>query len=270
MIVSDYGETIVHTNSEINPLNIDAIREYQKKGGVFALATGREWPSIKQKISRPSFDAVEDFPIICCYGAIVITSRTEKVLFSQPLDNDLVVKILSILDRYQYSYSVVTCDNTYVKSSIDLSNYPWKKYGNQIVVNDLDEVIEIINMKHLNVYKIDVYQVENVGKLNNLLNEDGLSNLKYFANSSGLVEYVDTKAGKGSSFSLLVDYYSLHLNEVVVLGDAPNDIELFSNAKNKLAVNNAIESLKEVSSSIIDNTDYLGLYRIIRQILDVL
>lgn len=67
----------------------------------------------------------------------------------------------------------------------------------------------------------------------------------------------DAGATKGNALRYLVDHWELHDRELVVFGDAENDIEMFQTADRAIAVANAEDPLKPHASSIIapSNTD---------------
>ena len=268
MLVADFGETLVHTNSDVEPQNIDAICTYQNAGGIFALTTGREWPSIKRKIFSQSFQNIQDLPVICCYGSIIAYCKTSRVLFSQPINRKLVIDIINVLENNQMIYAVVSMDFTITKLTTDLSTLIWKQYGNQIKVQSLEDIIQFIEVENLEIFKIDVYHVDDVNLLRGVMGEKYFTQLKYYLNDRGFVEFVNSKAGKGQALHYLANYFSLPLSDVVVLGDALNDLEMFEVAENKVAVSNGIESLKNMSSLVIDNHDYLGVSRLINHILE--
>lgn len=123
LVISDYGETLVHTNEDINPINIDAIKEYQIKGGIFSIATGREWPSIRRKLNKRDLVNLDDMIITCYYGALIISSKNEKVLCDFPLDLKLTIELINFMSEKNISYSIVIKDKTLVKKEVNLKNY---------------------------------------------------------------------------------------------------------------------------------------------------
>lgn len=86
LIISDYGETIVHSGDKIGIENVEAIRKYQQCGGVFSLATGREWQSIKRKILKSKLISIKEILISCCYGSIILTSVSEQIIFEAAIN----------------------------------------------------------------------------------------------------------------------------------------------------------------------------------------
>lgn len=94
-----------------------------------------------------------------------------------------------------------------------------------------------------------------------------INKLKQYINKSGFSEFVSIHAGKESVFVFLKDYYKLNDDEIIVVGDAANDLGLFKNAVNRVAVSNATEELLEISTYIVNNEDYLGISRLLKKII---
>ena len=70
------------------------------------------------------------------------------------------------------------------------------------------------------------------------------------------------------AYNFIRDYYELKDKEVIVVGDAPNDLGLFKYALNRVAVSNAIGVLLDQSTYIVDNEGYIGISRLISKILN--
>ncbi|WP_264229680.1 HAD family hydrolase [Acholeplasma laidlawii] len=82
-------------------------------------------------------------------------------------------------------------------------------------------------------------------------------------NNKGFIEIISSNAGKEKAYQTLKTYYGLTDNQIVVVGDAINDLSLFHQAQIKVAVSNAIEEILRASTLIIENEDYLGIARLI-------
>lgn len=267
LIISDYGETIVKTGNNVDPKNIDAINNYQKLGGIFSIATGREWPSINNKLNKEGVAHLDNMPIICCYGAIVIESKTKKIISDIRIREGIVVKAIEFLSEMQIPYGVVTRDKTLIKSDIDVSSYRWKQYGNLQLFNNDDEIIYYIKKHLISIYKIDIYSNKSIDVFLNFLDINFKNKLKYYPSKNNFSEFVSYGAGKDFAYNYLKKHFSLIDNEIIVVGDALNDMGLFRHSVNKVAVSNAIEELIQESTYIVDNNNYLGISRLIEKVV---
>ena len=267
LIISDYGETIVHTGEDIHNENIKAIKDYQNKCGLFSIATGREWPSIKRKLNKNVIITLASMPIICCYGSLIVISKEERVIFDKSINLDIIIDLVHFFSTNNIPYSLVTMHKTLLRIIFDVSLYVWKKFYNQVKFNSYEEFL--IFLKSL-IYWDKSFIINNLDlliKLNNYLNKKYSVNFKQYTNKLGFAEFVSAEGGKESAYIFLKEYYGLEHEEIIVVGDANNDLGLFKNAVNRVAVSNAIEELIATSTYIIDNKDYLGIYRLINKVL---
>ena len=269
LVISDYGETLVHTGEDINQINIDAIKEYQLNGGVFSIATGREWPSIRRKLNKRDLINLNEMIITCCYGALIISSKKEEVLFDFSLDSRFIIRLISFMSENDVKYSIVTKDKTLVKKEIDLNNYVWKQYDNQMVFNDDVSLIDYLIKNEDKVYKIDIYSINHYSLINDYIVHTFPNKIRTYTNNAlGFFELVSVDAGKESAYKFIKKYLNLNDEEIIVVGDATNDLGLYKNATNRIAVSNAIKDLLEKSTYIVENSDYCGISRLIKNILN--
>lgn len=268
LIISDYGETLVHSGDKVSTQNVEAIRMFQQHGGLFSIATGREWQSIKRKIQKSDLSSLQEILITCCYGSMIISSISEKVIFDAPLNLDLVKDLENFLLKNKIEYSLVTKDKTLIEKSIDISEYKWKKPKDILLFDNLEDLIQHVSKNNERIYKIDIYSLSMSEKVAKYINDKYIEIFKYYINKQGFMEIVSSDAGKEKAYNFIRDYYELKDKEVIVVGDAPNDLGLFKYALNRVAVSNAIGVLLDQSTYIVDNEGYIGISRLISKILN--
>ena len=268
LIISDYGETLVHSGDKVNIQNVEAIRNFQQHGGLFSIATGREWQSIRRKIQKSELNSLKEMLITCCYGSLIISSTSEQVIFDTPLKIEDVKDMINFFSNNQISFSIVTKDKTLIESSVDISEYKWKKSNDLVWFDDAKEIIRHITNNNEKIYKIDIYSLDKSMKVAGYINERYIEIFKYYINKQGLMEIVSSNAGKEKAYTFIKNYYALNDVEIIVVGDAPNDLGLFKYALNRVAVSNAIGVLLDQSTYIVDNEGYIGISRLISKILN--
>lgn len=266
LILSDYGETLVHTGEDIHFKNKEAIHKYTSDGGTFVIATGREWPSIKRKMIKEDL-MDSNILIVCMYGALIISSKSEIILSKHIINNEVVIKIIKFLNG-NYHYSIVTKDQTLILSGTDVSRLVWKQYNNQMRFNDEQELIEYISSKSPDIYKIDIYELYDSYDVMQTIKKNYLGNFNYFINKDlKYLELVSEDSSKELAYLYLKAHFNLLEDEIIVIGDALNDLGMFKKAKNRVAVSNAIKEIIDESTMVIDNHDYCGIYRLIDKLM---
>lgn len=267
MIVSDYGETLVHTGESIEIQNVEAICKYQKSGGIFCIATGREWSSIARKIDKYDLCRLEEIPVICCYGATIVLSKSEKVLFEETIDVKLLRQIVRYMDTTGISYSVSSLNKTFSVSCFSDTVLSWKKHSEQFVFENSTQLLMYLAENDISILKIEVYDTKNMKNTIDFIELKMKNCLKCFPSKDGFLEAISANADKGKAVQFLSNYYNISLEELVVVGDALNDMEMFDAVINKFAVSNAINAILDASNRIIDNSDYLGISRLVEDVI---
>lgn len=64
---------------------------------------------------------------------------------------------------------------------------------------------------------------------------------------------------KGDGITFLLNYLSIDKNNSYAFGDGDNDLSLFKSAGNKLAMDNAVDTLKQQANFITKDFNNLGL-----------
>lgn len=143
-----------------------------------------------------------------------------------------------------------------------------EKNEDLLLFNDLNKILEYVENHDEKLYKIDIYSADKVNLIIENINFKYSSMLKYYVNNQGFMEIVSSHAGKNTAYIKIKEYYELNDDDIIVVGDALNDLELFRNAKNKVAVSNAINKVLNKSTHIIDNSNYNGISKLIGLIMD--
>ena len=122
LLVSDYDGTY---NSDIGFPSIattnKCIEEFRRDGNLFAIATARNYNSLKREIDR--YNIPYDY-LICSNGCSIF-DKDDKIIYSDPISIESCQKALSIL----YKYDII------------FKRYLLDVYGNE--TTNLDEVCEI-------------------------------------------------------------------------------------------------------------------------------
>ena len=69
---------------------------------------------------------------------------------------------------------------------------------------------------------------------------------------------------KGSAIAYLLDYYNIDKKCSYAFGDGANDVYMFRNVDNKIAMGNAIEALKQEATYVTDDYDKEGIKKALK------
>ncbi len=83
VIVTDLDGTFFGQNGALVQRNLDAIARFQKEGGLFTIATGRNYVMVSQLI--PTVAQLVNAPVIACNGAVLYDVQKDKLLHKKTM-----------------------------------------------------------------------------------------------------------------------------------------------------------------------------------------
>ena len=231
-------------NNGINEDDVKAIKEIEKEGVIFHVATGRvfkqAYKMINEKIKLNGY-------FICENGSFIF-DKDKNLIFKEPLDDYLVRKIINTFDSNSSHIYLKYDGNVVLSGGADIFNY----YSNDYV---LDEEL----------FKKDSFDnlVGNVGILSD--NIDELKRLEYYYKDkfgevcdvylSGpyTLNIVPNHVSKRHAIEYICKKYNVSLEEIATMGDSPNDICMLNNIKHSFAMNKGDNNVKKSASYTVDS-----------------
>ena len=241
LIVSDFDGTMA-VMGVMSKETIDAIKEYEKKGGKFVVCTGRTPSSIKEKLGNTGFSAIAGTH----QGSLIMNLQTGEVLSNGGLDYLTASEIVKEVRKDAPVVAYVGDDLIY-EVSCRYSDV-FKGICPEFQVDDLTEELK---RRKQPVNRVIVSTIpERVPELMEKYAKmfEGMA----IANSGApyIVELVSPKFTKKQAVEFMAKYYNIPLSEVLTVGDSTNDIPLLQGEWHGVAVGNAFNELKAVADEI--------------------
>ena len=253
LIVSDIDGTLVTNDNQLNPQTVEIIKLIKKKKIFFSLASQRVHSSI-----YPIAKELEiKIPYISLNGSLVQDNEGKVILNKSVIDKKYVEKAVKLAEKYYVKIAlcyndeiIYTDDNSVLKDFMTRLGTTYtlvKSYDKY-----LDNVLEIIMcgndkkiMKHVQ------------GKMR--LPFGFYLKVKYHRSQSfqGVynVEIIRKGVNKKTGMRLLTNYLKIKKEEVLVFGDWFNDRDLFQFGGTNIALENAVDELKEMADYITDKSN---------------
>ncbi len=226
LIATDLDGTLVSEGS-ISKENADAIRYFQKEGGLFTFATGRYASHIKENFA----DDIK--PSIC------VMTLNGNILYDMAENKKLRV---SKMDK---------------ENTKDILNYATDRFGdkiNWINICDEDESYEYKGIVERDTCKcvFVLYDEESAIELRDNLRKN-YSHLYNVERSwpTG-VEIYNKNSGKGEAVKYILENIVKNIETVICVGDYENDVSMLKMADIGFAVQNATEEAKAAADCITD------------------
>lgn len=249
LLCTDLDGTLLTDDKQISTENKNAIAYFMSQGGLFTFATGRIPQGIRHIVSQ----VMPNVPIVCCNGAGIYDLKTNKMLWSQYLDQE-AVRVVEFIDR------------SFPFSGIEIVN---REHLYFCKMNDI--VLEHKRLEQLPDFHADYHDVEmpwtkvlfmqNEEQLpfvkNALLSSPFADRYEFVQSSPYYYELLPKDATKGMALKRLAQMLRIPVHNVIAAGDNENDISLLKMAGTGIAVANAMQEVKNIADFItVDNNSH--------------
>lgn len=242
LIVTDVDDTVVKEGSRnLNPEYFEVIREFRKKGVLFAVASGRQKPSI-----RKTFAPVEDQLIFLADNGTDITAKDfiTSMKFNDEDYRQLAADIKALDDEYE----IMACKPGY--SFIERKNENYYKrmtesYGYYAEI--VEDVSELNDVCKVSLFCKNGIAPEVEKKMKALWSDK----IDVCLAGELFLDFMAKGCNKGKALSIIQEHYNIKPEETVAFGNADNDVSMIQNAGHSYAVANASDNLKNAAKEII-------------------
>ena len=281
LIVSDMDGTLLAHDSSISKGNIEAIRYAQSKGVQFAIATGRDYSSLKGILEAHDLKCFS----ILGNGAQFCNENGE-ILSSAYFPKKCFKQVLQIFDELKIHYMIFTANGFYSTAEpnvvrdafIDRCVVQFKRKREDYLddgcnqdmacmklkkIGDLDDFIN----SSIDIIKVEAFNndVSLIEKAKEKLQE--IEGIAYLSSFDDNIEVTDKAAQKGLILENVIEELGYSKDEVMVLGDGLNDITLFERFKYSFAPGNANETIKAMAYQVVGACEEDGVSQAIYMML---
>ena len=281
LIVSDMDGTLLAHDSSISKGNIEAIRYAQSKGVQFAIATGRDYSSLKGILEAHDLKCFS----ILGNGAQFCNENGE-ILSSAYFPKKCFKQVLQIFDELKIHYMIFTANGFYSTAEpnvvrdafIDRCVVQFERKREDYLddgcnqdmacmklkkIGDLDDFIN----SSIDIIKVEAFNndVSLIEKAKEKLQE--IEGIAYLSSFDDNIEVTDKAAQKGLILENVIEELGYSKDEVMVLGDGLNDITLFERFKYSFAPGNANETIKAMAYQVVGACEEDGVSQAIYMML---
>ncbi len=247
LFLSDFDGTLVRADGTISQKNIEAISSYRRKGGVFAIVTGRMLCSILPRLKELGLTE----GLVAAYqGAVLAEIRTGGILFSEGFTPEAAAFAAEELERRGEHLQIYLDDALYCnRDDLFLQIYE-KNCGvkGEVVSEPLSA---LIRRRGRPVTKLLVMLPAE--RRNALLEElKGCLGRGYTVTASNpyMVEILPAGVSKARAVKELAARFGVPVEKTAAIGDQLNDLPMIEAAGGKFAVANAEEQLKAAATVV--------------------
>ena len=262
LIALDMDGTLLNKKKKIPLLTKIYLRKLAKEGHIIVLASGRPSRALKPYYN----DLRLNSPLICYNGAYLFDPNDKKFkthVYSFPKD-----EVKSIIDSFKPYIENVMCE-TDTDIFIDKKDPYLQTFfyyeGMNIHEGEIKNILNEDPMTCIARVKDGVSKEEREKMLHQFDKYDDLS-LRYWSGSP-YFELFYKSATKGACVKAIAEYYDIPKKDIIVFGDADNDLEMLKVAGYGVAMLNGKESFKAKADIIsLKTNEKDGIYHTLKAI----
>lgn len=265
-IVLDIDGTLTNDKKEITPMTKEALLKAQAMGIKLILASGRPTKGLRKLAHELEMDQNNGY-FVSYNGAIGLDCQTDEILFNQSLSIEEAKKILDHLKHFDRVRPMIDKDDyMYVTNVFDgwitLDNKPFNvmeyesRGGNYKLceVDDLSEFVDFRLNKILTFADPD-YLLENYQKIKEPFKDE----FSCMFTSPFYFEFTAKGIDKAKALDAILRPIHIKPEEVIAFGDGQNDISILTYSGHGIAMENAVDELKEIADEITLSNENDGI-----------
>lgn len=282
LVACDLDGTLFNSSLDISSENIKAIRDAQKNGIEFIIATGRAPEQSRQEIRKYGIQT----GFININGALVYDAH-DQLRVKHPLSQTKALQIATILKRHQLYYELVTADTIYsedisqritnfARSLMALNNNLSFKQavataaGSNVMLSMkfVPNLQKLLLQQKLEVMKIISFNAHGPEAFIQAKKEiQALRGLAITSSSATNIEINDLQAQKGPALIAYGKTKNIPAEEIAAIGDNLNDASMIKAAGTGVAMANAVSEIKQMAQIITKTNDDNGVAHVLRKFI---
>lgn len=282
LVACDLDGTLFNSSLDISSENIKAIRDAQKNGIEFIIATGRAPEQSRQEIRKYGIQT----GFININGALVYDAH-DQLRVKHPLSQTKALQIATILKRHQLYYELVTADTIYsedisqritnfARSLMALNNNLSFKQavataaGSNVMLSMkfVPNLQKLLLQQKLEVMKIISFNAHGPEAFIQAKKEiQALRGLAITSSSATNIEINDLQAQKGPALIAYGKTKNIPAKEIAAIGDNLNDASMIKAAGTGVAMANAVSEIKQMAQIITKTNDENGVAHVLRKFI---
>ncbi|MGT2935228.1 Cof-type HAD-IIB family hydrolase [Streptococcus castoreus] len=263
LIAIDLDGTLLNSQKQIPKENIAAIKEAIAAGIKIVLCTGRPWSGTKPYFDQLELKA-EEF-LILNNGCSIYSSPDWELLHAKSLTDKDIQHLENLSCAFPKVYLALTGERDYfvleetvpaiVQADGDLVFTKVKAVTSQEIANSKQVIFQAMYLGEKSV--LDPFETAVRDQLS--------QSYSVVRSQDNILEIMPKGVTKASALKELVSELKLQPDQVMAIGDAPNDLEMLTYAGLGVAMGNAQKAIRQVADSISLSNDLAGVAYAIRQ-----
>lgn len=267
LIVTDMDGTVLGKDHQVTEENKIALKEAEKRGIKVVFATGRFHDSAKGHVNF--LDNI--MPMISSNGSIIKHPTTNEVLYSNFIDQDICLKIMDVLGKYNLRYQVYTDEKILQRYETEeemqfMKDFIAKNFSDKTEITFKKDLRE--DVKNSRVLKFNIMEMEKPELLDKArLDLQFVNNIEITSSWKNNLEIMSEGSHKGKAVEYLSNLLEIDREHIMAFGDNYNDLPMIEFAGTGVAMGNAEEDVKNIANYITDSNENSGVAKAINKLV---
>ena len=261
LIISDFDGTLFRSDYTIDERTIKTVRRFVEQGGVFVISSGRPLQSILKIAKELGLKG-----LVCAFnGAVIADVETGQVLYQKSFSPTETASLCKTLEEEGLYMQIYELDRYYASERTAYLEKYESVVGDKTIVCD-EPMPEFVLQKGISSIKVlTMVEPSNRNTLMERLEEKLGDRSTVTSGAPYLVEICVKGVTKGEAVKFLSKYYEIPIENMVAIGDSPNDLPMLRLVGKGIAVKNADETLKKEIFTYGYSNDENAVGRIIEE-----
>ncbi len=259
MLAIDLDDTLLNGKLQISQRNKEYIRRAKEAGVHVTLATGRMYCSALPYAQELNIN----LPLITYQGALVKEAGSGEVLLHRPVPLELAREAMVWVKKLGYHINLYMDDKLYVEKMTPEAETYMRISG--ITAHPVGDLVAFMQEAPTKV--LFVGEVRELDQLELAMRQHFASSLHICKSKPHFLEISHPEATKGHALDTLARRSGLTAEQVIAIGDAPNDLEMIEYAGLGAVMGNASPEVKEKANYVASSNEEDGVAQVIAKFI---
>lgn len=262
LIAIDMDGTLLNPDKKLTPEVNAAVQEAKQAGIRIVLCTGRPFPGVTDTLHQLSLENEGDFAITY-NGALVQKTDTGEVAVNHTMNHEDYVTLQTAAKEAGVHFHAIHNEGVFTPNA-DISEYSvMEAYINQMPLfyrkpEEMDP-----HTSYNKMMMIDKVEVLDAGIAK--MPQELWDRYTILRSEPFFLEFLNKQASKGTALKDLANVLGIPRERVMAIGDSGNDIDLIDYAGIGVAMENAIDEVKDVADVFTASNAEDGVAKAIRK-----
>lgn len=247
LIALDMDGTLLNPEGKIDPAVHDAVQQAKRAGIKVVLCTGRPLPGVTPYLEQLGLTDNGDY-VITYNGALVQRSHSGDILAHHTMNHQDFLTVSDLAEKAGVHFQAINDQGIFTPNK-NISYYTVRE---SFIVN--------LPLRYRAVHEIDpemtfskmmmIDPPELIDAALDRLPRDLSDRYTVLRSEPFFLEVLNKRASKGQALKVLTEILGFSRERVMAVGDNENDIDMIAYAGLGVAMDNAVDKVKEVSDQI--------------------